>query len=307
MIITLTGDDTFALKAELKRLTSEFVAQYGELSLEQLDGDEATSAQIVDTLQGTSLLVEAKMVVVQSIASHKELFETVDKLAENIPPTTSVILVEEKPDKRSKYYKALQKHTTYKEFSRANEKDLPGWVFEQTKARGGEISRGDANYLVARVGTDKSLLANELEKLITNNEKISRDQINELCEPLPQSTVFQLLDAAFAGNAKKTMEIYADQRKQRVEPMAIIGMIAWQLNILAVVKTGSDKSVDEVAKAAKLNPFVVRKSQSAAGKMSLRELKKLIHDCLELDARLKREPLNADDALQNLLLQIAQN
>lgn len=305
MITTLAGDDIFALKAELKRLTSDFVREHGDLSLERLDGDEVTSAQILDALHGTSFLVDAKMVVVQSLAPHKELFETLDKISENIPATTAVILVEEKPDKRAKYYKSLQKNTTYKDFSRAQERDLPGWVFEQAKTRGGEISRGDANYLVARVGTDKSLLANELEKLITNDPKISRAQIDMLCEPLPQSTVFQLLDAAFAGDAKKTMEIYADQRKQRVEPMAIIGMIAWQLNILAVVKTGGNMPPEEIAKAAKLNPFVVRKSQSITRNLSLAELKKLVHDCLELDARLKREPLNADDALQNLLLQIA--
>lgn len=305
MITTLSGDDIFALKAELKRLMTEFVAQHGDLSLERIDGDETSSEQILDALQGASFLVEAKMVVVQSLGAHKELIEKIETWKENIPATTAVVLVEEKPDRRAKYYKALQKHTTFKEFTRAAEKDLPGWVFALAKEKGGDISRADANYLVQRVGTDKSLLANELEKLITNNEKISRAQIDELCEPLPQSTVFQLLDAAFAGNAKRTMEIYADQRKQRVEPLAIIGMIAWQLNILAVIKTGEGKSVDEIAKSAKLNPFVVRKSQSVINKLSMRELKKLIHDCLELDARLKREPLNADDALQNLLLQIA--
>jgi len=87
--------------------------------------------------------------------------------------------------------------------------------------------------------------------------------------------------------------------------MAIIGMIAWQLNILAIVKTAGDRSVDEIAKAAKLNPFVVRKSMSVANKLSLAQLKKLIKDCAELDVRLKSEPINADDAIQNLLLQIA--
>ncbi len=305
MILTLFGDDNFGLRAELTRLVAEFVARHGDLALERIDGDEATSEHILDALQNLPFLADAKMVVVESLEKHKELIEKLAEIMPNIPDATTVIFVQPKPDKRAQYYKSLQKNTTCKEFSAANERDLSGWIVERAKHANGEISRTDANYLAARVGVNKSLLANEIEKLTTYNPKISRAAIDDLCEPLPQSTIFQLLDAAFAGNTKQMMEIYEDQRKQRVEPMAIIGMIAWQLNILAIVKTAGDRSVDEIAKAAKLNPFVVRKSMSVANKLSLAQLKKLIKDCAELDVRLKSEPINADDAIQNLLLQIA--
>jgi DNA polymerase III delta subunit len=51
---------------------------------------------------------------------------------------------------------------------------------------------------------------------------------------------------------------------------------------------------------------VVRKSAGIARGLTLSETKRLIRDLLEIDSRLKRESLNADDALLNYLLTIGQ-
>jgi len=73
-----------------------------------------------------------------------------------------------------------------------------------------------------------------------------------------------------------------------------------------VVKTAGNKPADEVAKAAKLNPFVVRKTQTLARKITLPQLKTLVSELLVLDARLKRTATDADDAVQLYLIKLAQ-
>ena len=40
MVITITGENSFALGHELKRLVSSFVAEHGDMALERLDGEE---------------------------------------------------------------------------------------------------------------------------------------------------------------------------------------------------------------------------------------------------------------------------
>ena len=102
------------------------------------------------------------------------------------------------------------------------------------------------------------------------------------------------------------MQLYKEQRELKVEPQAIIAMVAWQLHILAVVKTAGTKPADEVAKAAKLNPFVVRKTQVLAKKITVPQLKQLVSDLLQLDMRLKRTATDADDAVQLYLIKLAQ-
>jgi DNA polymerase III delta subunit len=149
------------------------------------------------------------------------------------------------------------------------------------------------------------LLSNELEKLLLYDPKITRQTIDLLTEPTPQSTIFQLLEAAFAGNPKRALELYAEQRALKVEPAQIVAMLAWQLNILAIIKTAGNHSPDAVAKEAKLNPFVVQRSQSIARKLSLIQLKKLVSDLLKIDVATKRTNIDPDEALQHYLLTLA--
>jgi DNA polymerase III delta subunit len=113
------------------------------------------------------------------------------------------------------------------------------------------------------------------------------------------------LEAAFAGNVRRALALYEEQRALKVEPAQIIAMLAWQLHVLAVIKTAGSRSTDQIAKEAKLNPFVVRKSQAIANKTSLTGLKRLIADLLEIDVKTKRTSIDADEALQHYLLKLS--
>jgi DNA polymerase-3 subunit delta len=158
---------------------------------------------------------------------------------------------------------------------------------------------------VERVGSSQQLLGGELEKLILYNPQITRETIELLTDATPQSTIFQLLEAAFAGNTKQALQLYSEQRALNVEPAQIIAMLAWQLHVLAIIKTAGDRSPDTIAKEARLNPFVVKKSQNIARKLSLPELKELIGDLLRIDVQSKRTSIDADEALQHYLLRMA--
>jgi DNA polymerase-3 subunit delta len=83
-------------------------------------------------------------------------------------------------------------------------------------------------------------------------------------------------------------------------------MLAWQLHVIAIIKTAGDRSAETIAKEAKINPFVVRKSQSLARNLSVNHLKTLLHDLLQIDLRSKRSAIDTDDALQHYLLKLAQ-
>jgi DNA polymerase-3 subunit delta len=181
---------------------------------------------------------------------------------------------------------------------------LASWLTAEAKQKDGSLSLADARYLVERVGSNQQLLSNELEKLLLYDSKIDRRTIDLLTDPAPQSTIFQLLEAAFAGHAKTVLKLYAEQRAQKVEPAQVIAMLTWQLHVLAIVKAAGDRSVDTIAKEAKLNPFVIRKSQGIARKLSLSELKELINELLKIDVAMKRTAMDADDALQHYLLKL---
>ena len=88
----------------------------------------------------------------------------------------------------------------------------------------------------------------------------------------------------------------------KVEPQQILALLGWQLHIMALVKTAGERDPSQIASEAKINPFVVRKIQGIVRNMKLSELKALIHEVFTLDIRLKSESIDADEALQNLII-----
>ncbi len=307
MIITLSGENSFGLQRELRQLIDVFVKEHGGLALEQLDGEETSFARLQESLDSLPFLASKKLVALRTPGKQKQFVEKFDQLLDGLPDTTELIIVEPKLDKRLSYYKYLKLKTDFREFPELDQNSLARWLTMAAKGQSGSLSSYDARYLIERVGGSQQLLSNELDKLLLYDPKITRRTIDLLTEPMPGSTIFQLLEAAFAGNSKRALEFYAEQRLLKVEPPQIIAMLAWQLHVLAIIKTAGDRSTDVIAKEAKLNPFVVRKSQSIARNLSLAELKKLVNDLLNIDRKTKRTNIDPDEALQHYLLKLANN
>lgn len=305
MITTITGVNDFLRTTELEALIGQFVAKHGEIGLERLDGEEASYQRMYDAITGLSFLSPQKLIVLRSPSANKTFSENAEQLLRDIPETTDVILVEPTLDKRTNYYKFLKAATDFREFGELDANGLATWAVAYVKTEQGSLSLSEARFLVERVGTNQQLLKSELDKLLLYDPELSRQNIERMTEATPQSTIFELLEAAFAGNTKKAVTLYAEQRALKVEPQQIVAMLAWQLHVLAVVKTAGERTPDEIAREAKLNPFVVRKSSAIARTLTLAEIKKLIHNALLLDIRLKSESIDADDALQLYLLSLS--
>ena len=302
MIITLTGENSFGLSQALRQLTDDFLREHGDLALERLDGEEAGFGQLSEALNALPFLVAKKLVVLRAPGANKQFAEQAEQLFDDLPETNDVVLVESKLDKRTAYYKFLKKRTDFREFPELDQSGLARWLVEEARVKQGSLGMADARYLVERVGTDQQLLSNELEKLLLYSSKIDRRTIDVLTEPTPQSTVFQLLEAAFAGNQRQAAELYAEQRAMKVEPAQVVAMLTWQLHTVAVIKAAGDRPAEAIAREARINPFVVRKSQRIARQLTLTEVKRLITDLLEIDVAMKTRGIDADEALQRYLL-----
>jgi DNA polymerase III subunit delta len=307
MATILSGTNDFLRSRALTKLTADFVRQNGGLALEKLDGEYATANQMIAALQSLPFLAPAKMVVLSHPSAQKEWAENIADILKQIPETTQAVIIEPKLDKRLGYYKTLKKQPGFKEFGDADAANLPQWASEYAHEQGGELKAVDARLLIDRIGPNQQLLASEIDKLVNFSPLVTKPNIELLTELMPRSTVFELLEAAFAGKTAQALELYKEQRALKVEPQAIIAMLAWQLHVLAVIAASEGQSADIIAKTAKLNPFVVRKSQNLARNLGLERIKKLVDDLLEIDLKLKSTTINPDEALQLYLITIPNN
>lgn len=303
-ITILTGTNDYTRAEALKKLTRQFIDEHGDLAIERLDGDIVDYDRFHEAVTGIPFLSTKKLVVLKGAAGNKSLNERIGEVLKDVPETTELVIVEAKLDKRGSYYKSLKVHKSFQDYGELDEQSLGKWLSTEAAKRGGVLSASDASYLVSRLGVNQRLLDSELDKLLLYNPKISRESIDVLTDKNPRSTIFDLLEAAFAGNQKKAVELYEEQRKLRVEPQAILALIAWQLHVLALVKSAGDRTPGEIASEGGVNPYVVSKSQNIARRLSLEQLKDLVHEALKLDIRFKSEPIDADSALKNFLISI---
>lgn len=304
MFVTLTGANDFLRKAELQKLVSAFIAEHTDMAVERYDGDESESSRMRESVASLPFLTERKLVVLNEPGKQKAFAEHIGDILNETADSTDIIIIEPKLDKRLAYYKTLKKETDFRECGELDANGLARWASEYAKALGGSLSAADARLLVDRIGPNQQMLRQELDKLLAYDTAITKASIELLTEVAPQSSVFELLDAAFAGNVKRAMALYQEQRALKVEPQAIIAMLAWQLHVLALIKAAGTKSADEIAREGKLNPYVVRKSQGVIRHLSLDRIKEMIRQLLDLDIRLKTASIDADEALQLYLLKI---
>jgi DNA polymerase-3 subunit delta len=301
MIITLTGTNSFALHARLNELLAEFIKKYGDLALERIDAEEAEGQAILDAVQSLPFLAERKMVVVRSLGSNKQAAEQIEQIISSAGDSTDLIFHEPLTDKRTAYYKTLKSKTQLEEFNELDVHELADWSVNEANKAGASLSQSDAKFLVDRVGANQALLANELEKLLTYNPHITRGSIELLTEPTPQSKVFDLLDAAFSGNKSRALKLYEEQRAQKVEPQAILALVAWQLQLLAVAKYAGGKPAGTIAKDAGVSPYPVTKALGLASKLEEPKLKNMISEAFEIDWRSKTSALDLDEALKTYI------
>lgn len=307
MIKILCGSNSFLIEQEYKKLVGEFLADHGDLAIEKISGESTVYDQMISSVQAVPFLSDKKMVIIDGLSSNKELVEKFENLVAVVADSTDLVIKEVSIDKRTAFYKLLKKQGGFNEFGDLDDFALSKWSEQYAKTNGLEITSADMRYLVERIGNNQMLIASEIEKLSLFSKNPSREEIDKLVAPSPQSKIFDLVESAFSGNIENTMKIYDDQRRQKVEPQALLAMIMWQLNILALVVTAGNKSAAQIAADSKQSPYVVQKTMSIARKTSIKNVKDLVVRILELDKNMKTVSIDADEAVRTMLLLLASN
>lgn len=302
MVRTFTGKNSFALQASLKAIIDDYLSRSGDFAVERVDASETDVNSILQAVQSLPFLSLEKLVVISNIQSNTSLMDRLEELIDRTAEEVEVVLVDPSLDKRKTSYKILQKQTDLRDFADPKSQELPDWIMQLAKEKGATISRSDASYLVERVGANQQFLANEVEKLATYNSEINRKSIEALTDQSLQSTVFSLIDSAFAHNPKKALDIYREQRSARVDPHYIIAMLTWQLQALAQAVFAVEKTESSLVSLGQ-SPYTARKSLSLAQKITKTEMKKMVVDLSELDARIKTNA-DPDSALELYLLSL---
>lgn len=304
MITVLTGSNRYGVGNALTAIKQQFVAEFGGSGVEVYSGEQLEVSQLSGLTQGASLFATQRLVIIKDLSKNKALAEQLLLLLQAVPAETHLVLVEESLDKRTALYKTLKKEADFQELNELDEPAAITWVRNTVAESKGIISSADARLLVQYCGVDQLRLTNEIAKLLAYDSKISAISITELVEKNPQETVFQLLEQALGKKTNQALNTLEVLEQAHEDPFQTASMLVWQATILAAVSTGKERAEAEIAKDFKLNPYVVKKTKSLAGRLSTQQMNHILDEVAQLDARLKTTSTDPWRLLENTILSL---
>lgn len=305
MISVFAGSNFYLIKNYIDQIKNDFISNNGDMSVEEIDCEEIEMETLANALQSSPLFSPKKLVIAKNISQNKKLSEQIEQIFGIAEAANDLIIFEKDIDKRGVYYKFLNKNSDFTYCGEPNEEQSINWLLQEAKDKGANLSKQDARYLVSRIGLNQQRLGNEFNKLVAYNRDISRKNIDILTAQSPQSSIFNLIDAAFAGDAKTTLEIYEDQKAQGSQPQSIFGMVIWQANIIAAVAAAGNLSPGELSTATGIKPFSISKADRIYKKIGRAGVNDLLDRLIEADKQMKTRSVDPDELLKNLLVTIS--
>lgn len=300
MITLLTGDNSFENERALSKLVAEF-----DGAPERVDGDSLELKHLPDLLMGTTLFANKRLVIIKNLSGNKTLWTGFSDWAYRLSPDVHLVLVEPKPDKRTKTYKDLQKIADIKESKLWGERDFlqaGQWVISEAEQRGFTLDKASAHLLVERVGADQWQLSQALEKLAVSGP-VSPRVIETLIEANPVENVFLLFEAALAGDGnriKKMLQILETTE----DPYRLLGLLGGQAVQLAVVAV-ADKPSAEIASEIGVHPYALSKLAPAARRLGRSGAKKIVAAFAEADEGAKTSAADPWLLIERALIKVA--
>lgn len=304
MILTFTGENSFAIAAAERQIVAAFTEKHGPNGVEKVDAENLTHARLPDLMQGATLFAPARLVVLKNLGANKPMLEPLTEALPKVSEDTTVVIADSALDKRTKLYKFLKAHSTFKEFTQLSDQQLSTWLQGEATRWGGALGVAEARFLLERAGRDQWRLSNEIAKLVQHQHQVTHAAIEQLVEPTPEGTAFELLDAALAGKTAQLAQLVA-ALKTNEDPYKLFGLLASQVHALAVVATAGGRTPDAIAKDSGLHPFVVRKTQAVAKRLGGPRVARIAADVATCDMQLKSTGVDPWDLLQLCLQKIA--
>lgn len=309
------GPEEYLKSRALSQLTQAQVDnEYKDLNYIIIDGASAGIDDIIASCETLPFLSYKRLVVVMDyigFSGKKSADE--DKLAgyfSNVPETTCLVMYNRGDiNKDNNLLKKAAKVKTARvvHFDRLNKSELIKWVDRLFRKAGKFISNGDINYFLSLTSNDLEIINNEILKLAAysgEQDTITREAIDKLVTPVPEHTVFQLVDMVAAKKSGKALELL-DELIDKGEPvLLIITMIARQIKNIIYYKyfTEMGHKNDVICKKLGLHPYVIDKCSSQSKGFTTEQLKQAHDECLKLNYGIKAGTVRDRLGLELLIL-----
>ena len=306
-VILLYGDEDYLKKLKKEKLISEIVSPDDTMNLSYFEGSDIDIQEIIDIAETMPFFAEQRLIVIENSGFFKEASDRLYDFLNDLPETVSFIFSENETDKRNRLFKLVSKVGEAIEVKTPQADQLVKWFAQRASKNGFKIRESTANYFVEKCGTDMNSLNNEMEKLFSycaGEEVIENKHIDDICTGSVQNEIFRMLEDMTSGNKTSALKRYYDLISLREPPMRILYLISRQFRIMYIVRSMTDAkaSNNDIASAAGIPPFSVKKYLSNAKKMNIDRIREAMEECAALEEAVKVGNMNEQMSVELLLV-----
>lgn len=239
-------------------------------------GEDTSVPAIIDAARRFPMMSSHQVIIVKEAQSLRKIEDLLHYLEKPLPSTILVINYKYKElDKRTKFFKALEKQAIYFESKRLRDYEVPAWIERYLMTKGIKTDPSASAMLTEYLGNDLHKIVNELTKLIITlpqgkpvittgliekNIGISKDYNN-----------FELMKSVGEKNILKSNMIvhyFAENEKDNPITLSIASLLTHFTRLLKYHYL-PDKSKNNVAASLRINPYFVREYEVSASKYNV--------------------------------------
>ncbi len=321
MFYIFYGDNELARDEALAALLSRAGTELDDFNVSRFDGKAVTFEELRHACDTPPFLGERRVVIVYGLLERlkqgpKAFQEQLVEYLPHLPETTRLFFLEGAGvDRRMAVWKLAEKLATanpprgfIREFAVPSPAQLPRWIQQRARKKGGQITPQAAQLLAEVVGTDLRLLDQELEKLVNyaGGQVITPKMVQQLVPYTQQANIFALLDAIAQRNERQALRQLATLLRANAAPTYVLFMIARQMRILLHVKElrAQGASTQEIRRRLNLHPYVVEKALRQVRHFSTSQLEAAFEVLLEADVEIKTSSADPAHVLQLVILRL---
>ncbi len=305
MILYFYGDNEFGIAQAVKAIHQKYADKIGDdLEFEHIDAKTVGVHGVLDLVATVPMFATSRLVVVDNLAMTKPDVDQLSRLVASADSTTVIVIVDPHPDKRSRVYKQLSKLKGAKSYPKLNNQQLVKWLQKLAIQQGTSLDSAAASYFIEWAGDDQWKLYNELIKISGNPAGINKNSIEQLVSPSVEASGFKMLDALFAPDVSQLLSEYDRMLADSQSDQQTIGLINWQLRVLALAREGIDTKNQDWIGTNRISPYVAQKAQSHARKLTTDQIRTAYDLLVRTDFAIKSKGLPADITVRQTLLEL---
>ena len=302
------GEDDYLVSKSLLLLRSNVIVEGSEdFNFDSFEFPRDAVGKVKDIVQTFPMLAPQRLVICKGVHTLKDRgWEQLKVLIESPVESCVLVLVAQKVDKRTKYFKLLSRHGVCVELNVPYENQIPSWIDYIVTSEGLQINKEARSLLHQLVGSNLSELRNEIVKVksyIGDSLSIGEDDVLQVVSQSRIHSIFDLTDAIGRKNIVKALSQLTQILERGESEVAVLSLVLRHFRILNLLRRGQREGIrgQSLSSFVGVPSFFLGQYQQQAPLWGGQQIREVIERLHEVDRGLKSSGVSSQAYLESFI------